>query len=823
MLTVRFIFFSFLFTGIHSWYTCEDKPFCQRIRNKIYGDTPYYLNTDSISIEETNFDINLINADDGKVLKLTFSAISGGIFRILFDDEANLRHSVPEALVDEIEFIPMSVEYNEDVIIVTAGETSAVLNVKRFKIDIYNGGELINEINSEGKLIFNHESDDESIALDFKFPGAQRAYGIPLHAERLSLRTTTENLNPYRLFNVDHCCYAVDSQDPLYGAVPVLYAHGTVKSSGIFWLNSAQTFVDITNGNDHVAAHFISETGVLDLFILTGPSLQDAARQYTKITGTAPLPPYFSIAHHQSRYSYRSQRDLLNVVEEFDNHEFPVDVMWLDIDYTDSYKYFTWNYIRFPQPEVMQNTLNETGRKLVVIIDPHVRVEESYFVFDIGKENGYFVMNPDGSLFKGECWPGLSSYWDFHNPNALSWYSSLYHLENFPNSTEIMFIWNDMNEPSVFYLDELTMPGDLLHYGGWKHRDVHNMYGFMQTKGTWIGMMDRMNHRQRPFILTRSHFAGSQRYAAIWTGDNLATWEHLQVSFPMCLSEALAGISFCGADIGGFVTDVETELLERWYQAGAWLPFYRQHSTTNINRREPYLYEPEVQAIFRKALRSRYSHLPYWYTIWYEHERFGDPVIRPIIYHYPADTNALDIDDQWLVGKDILVHPVAEKSATAVRLYFPGGPNQLWFDIDKQRTYRGNGYEIISVTADYTPVFYRGGSIIVRKDLNRPSSALMHQDPFSIYVFLDDNNTAVGNVYCDDNTSFDYRTSKKYVYYQFTYANNSLSGRKIDEDADFDCLSAIATVHVYNGLHFDRKIHVSGLNIRIDNHFVIYV
>ncbi|GJQ88227.1 hypothetical protein Trydic_g13218 [Trypoxylus dichotomus] len=664
------------------------------------------------------------------------------------------------------------------------------------------------------------EENDEAIALDFVFPGAERAYGIPLHAERLSLRTTgVGGLNPYRLFNVDHCCYAIDSQDPLYGAVPVLYAHGTSGSSGIFWLTSAQTFVDITNGGNYVGAHIISESGVIDLFILPGPTLEASTRQYTKITGTAPLPPYFAIAHHQSRYSYRSQRDLLNVVEEFDNHDFPVDVMWLDIDYTDSYKYFTWNYIRFPQPTIMQQTLNATGRKLVVIIDPHVKVEEGYFVYDTANANGYFVKNPDGSNFEGDCWPGLSSYWNFHNPNALNWYSSLYSFDNFPDSTDVMFIWNDMNEPSVFDQSEQTMPNYLVHYDGWIHRDVHNMYGFMQTRGTWNGMMARMNYQQRPFILTRSHFAGSQRYTSIWTGDNLPTWEHLKVSFSMCLAEALAGISFCGADVGGFVANVEVELLERWYQAGAWLPFYRQHSTTNIDRREPYLYPPENQAVFRKALRARYSHLPYWYTIWYEHERNGDPVIRPITYHYPSDPNALDIDDQWLVGKDILIHPVVEAGAQNVRVYFPGGENELWFDIEHGKTYTGVGYVNVPVTIDYTPVFYRGGSIIIRKDTPRPSTALTSQDPYSVYVFLDRNSQAVGNLYCDDKQSFDYR-SNKYTYYQFTYSDNSLSGRKIDEDADFDCLSRVGTVHVYS---LSNKIVMNNVNVNLNSKFVMQV
>lgn len=259
-------------------------------------------------------------------------------------------------------------------------------------------------------------------------------------------------------------------------------------------------------------------------------------------TGVAPLPQYFALGYHQSRYNYESIEDVVTVVTELDNHNFPLDVIWLDIDYTDAKKYFTWHPENFADPIGLQTFLNNTGRKLVVIIDPHIFVEEGYFVYDEAEANGYFVKSADGtSSYIGECWPGLSSWIDFFDPEARRYYSGLYSFDRFNGSTEILHIWNDMNEPAVFNAYEGSMPKDNVHYDGWLHRDVHNQYGFYQTLGTYEGMIARLNGTQRPFILTRSHFAGSQRYTAMWTGDNIAEFAHLDISIPMCLNQALGG------------------------------------------------------------------------------------------------------------------------------------------------------------------------------------------------------------------------------------------------------------------------------------------
>lgn len=249
---------------------------------------------------------------------------------------------------------------------------------------------------------------------------------------------------------------------------------------------------------------------------------------------------------------------------------------------------------------------------MVLIVDPHIKRDDSYQVHNECTARGYYTKTRNGSDFEGICWPGLSSYPDVFNPVVRKYLSDWYDVSRFAGTTADVMIWNDMNEPSVFDGPEQTMLKDIIHYGGWEHRDVHNLYGHYFVMATFEGLMARGRGLQRPFVLVRSHFAGTQRYAAVWTGDNLSRWDHLQMSLKMCLSEAVAGFSNCGADVGGFFGEPEPELVERWYQTAIWQPFLRSHSNREVNRREPWLFPEATKLIIRDALRSRYSYLPFW-------------------------------------------------------------------------------------------------------------------------------------------------------------------------------------------------------------------
>lgn len=245
----------------------------------------------------------------------------------------------------------------------------------------------------------------------------------------------------------------------------------------------------------------------------------------------------------------------------------------------------------------------------------------------------------------------------------------------------------------------------------------------------------------------------------------------------------VTGLSFAGGDVGGFIWNISENLFIRWYQAAVWLSFFRAHSDKSVDRREPYLYADWVQEHIRNAIQLRHKHVPYWYTVFYEHERTGEPVIKPLVYNYPTDENTFTIDYEWLVGDNILVRPVTSETDN-VDVYLPGGYLELWYDIENTLLYRGLGTYTINVDMGSNPYFYRGGSIIPRRETIQKALVYTYDDALTVYVFLNTTSQAVGNLYADDYVSFDYR-SKKYKYLQFTYSNDELSSKKIDEDASY--------------------------------------
>jgi alpha 1,3-glucosidase len=332
-----------------------------------------------------------------------------------------------------------------------------------------------------------------------------------------------------------------------------------------------------------------------------------------------------------------------------------------------------------------------------------------------------------------------------------------------------------MNEPSVFNGPEVTFSKDVVHLNGFEHRDVHNIYGISHVNATYHGHLARSNGERRPFILTRSAFAGSQRYGAIWTGDNTAEWSHLKASVPMLLSLSVSGMSFCGADVGGFFKNVDTELYVRWYQAAAYQPFFRSHAHIDTKRREPWLFGDEALGLIRDAIHSRYTLLYYWYTLFYLNEKTGVPPMLPLWANFPNDTSLFAIDDEHMVGKAILVKPITEAGAASVDVVFPGA-DELWYDIKSMKTYEGGSKKtFVDITLATVPVFQRGGTIGPYKFRLRRSSAQMADDPFTLVVTLNKAGTAQGELYFDDTLSFNYQKTSAFVHREFSFNNGRLN------------------------------------------------
>lgn len=436
--------------------------------------------------------------------------------------------------------------------------------------------------------------------------------------------------------------------------------------------------------------------------------------------------------------------------------------------------------------------LSASGRHLHVIVDIHLMHSDDYPVNVDCINMNLYTKDKDGNDFVGDCWPGASGYPDVFTSAARDYMASRYSVANFPGTTEDVMIWNDMNEPSVFDGPEKTMPKTNVHTSQhWEHRNLHNQFGHMQLRSTHAGLMARGQNVLRPFILTRSHFAGSQRYAMIWTGDNTADWAYLQVSLKMCLSEAVAGFSFCGADVGGFFGHPDGELYARWYQAAAWTPFYRSHANMGTPRREPWLYDVDTRLRIRRAVKRRYVYLPVWYTLFYEHERFGAPVMRPLLTEFPGEEAAFAIDHQFMLGGVLLVHPVMTAGLQTARVYLP---QAMWYDIDDYALYNGTAaFREFAVDMDKTFVYQRGGTILAQRRTERKASVYMVGDPYTLVVCMNATAAASGSVYEDDGRSFEYRSSR-YVYARLVYSNGTLSSQRIDRDAQYDTTSEVERI-----------------------------
>lgn len=815
--------------------TCEQSSFCRRCRKMEPGKSAYELDLDTLQTTDTSLLVQVVTSDAASNIirfNLKLTPLVDNTLRLQVEeaDPLRLRYVPSGPLVREPVASKFSVlSKKENFVELQFGVYTIELHAVPFRLDIKHLGNIAVSANPRGLFRFEHtrkkpEQPDESedpgtweenfkshhdtkpygptaIAMDISFPGAKAAYGLPEHADSLALRTTTKG-DPYRFYNLDVFEYEMESVMALYAAIPFLVAHSEELTTGVLWLNPSETWTDVVVNGDNVVTsivnfvagrpkpqvdtHFMSESGNMDVFFMLGPLPNDVFKQYTVLTGTTSLPPEFSLGFHQSRWNYNDEQDVYSVNKAFDEYNLPVDVIWLDIEHTDNKKYFTWDPYKFPNPIDMQRNLTARGRKLVVIVDPHIKRDSTYFLHNDATNNGYYVKNKDNNDYEGWCWPGSSSYLDFFNPEVRSYYSSRYRLDKFEGSTEDLFIWNDMNEPSVFNGPEVTMPKDNIHHGGWEHRELHNMYGFMNVLTSYEGLLNRVDvekaeDRKRPFILTRSAFPGSQRYAAIWTGDNAAEWSHLAASIPMCLSLAISGYSFCGADVGGFFHNPERELFARWHQTGAFLPFFRAHAHIDTKRREPWLFDDEVLGIVREALRTRYSYLPLWYTLFYQHNTTGTPVIRPLFSEFPGEIDTFSIGNELLVGNSLLVRPVVEPSVKEVSVYFPG-PEDVWYDYETYDQY-SHGQVNVPTPLSKIPVFQRGGSIIPRKMRVRRASSLMRNDPYTLVVALDSKGKASGYLYIDDGTTFRYLNRKdSSVYIHYTFADNKLTSTLVGDN-----------------------------------------
>jgi len=519
-------------------------------------------------------------------------------------------------------------------------------------------------------------------------------------------KPTEFNLRGKRLKNWNTDAYSFAwNQDPLYRSIPFYISLNEGVAHGIFFDNTFKAQFDF-GAEDKTKTSFWADGGELQYYYIHGPHMMDVVKSYHILTGTHPMPPLWALGYHQCRWSYYPEAKVRKITNGFRENKIPCDGIYLDIDYMDGYRCFTWNRKYFPDPKKMISDLAADGFKTVVIIDPGIRVDDNYSVFKEGKENRYFCRRCDDYFMEGHVWPGRCQFPDFTNPEVRTWWGGL-----FDELVElgVAGVWNDMNEPAVFGAG--TFPDDVRHqYDGFRgsHRKAHNIYGMQMVRATYEGLRKIMKNK-RPFTITRAGYSGVQRYSSVWTGDNVASWEHLKLGNIQCQRLSISGISFCGTDIGGFSGEPDGELFTRWIQMGTFSPFMRAHSAGDTKEREPWSFGEPFTAINRKFIELRYRLIPYLYSTFWEHHRYGFPILRPVVMQEQDVLLNHFRQDEFTYGDKILVCPVLEPGQTHRNVYLPKGK---WYDFWSNELVDGGKEVNVATPLDTIPIFVKAGSII---------------------------------------------------------------------------------------------------------------
>jgi alpha-glucosidase len=574
-----------------------------------------------------------------------------------------------------------------------------------------------------------------------------------------------------------------ESTDPIYKSIPFFLSWNQGRVLGVLVDNTWRASFDF--GKESANAYsFGAPDGPVDYYLLYGPGPKQVVETYAWLTGPTPLPPLWSLGFQQSRYSYYPEARVREIADRLRADKIPADAIYLDIDYQQDNRPFTVNRERFPAFEQMVKDLALQHFHIVAITDLHIASlpNAGYAPYNSGTAGDHFVKNPDGTTYVAKVWPGDSVFPDFTCEQTRAWWGSLY--KDFV-ADGVAGFWNDMNEPAIFGVATKTMPDDIQHRideSGFEkrtatHLEIHNVYGMENSRATYDGLR-ALQPNVRPFVLTRASYAGGQRYAATWTGDNSSTWNHLRLTTPMLENLGLSGFALSGADVGGFAGSPQPDLLTKWLEIAAFQPIDRDHTASGTNDQEPWVNGPKLEAIRRHFIEERYKLMPYLYTTAEEMSRTGLPIERTLFLEFPdaaQDLHPIDLDapGEFLFGPDILVAPVPypdELDKYEVQL-----PPGIWYDywtgerIDRSATLESRDAEqkkgvqagavaiqplIVEPTVASLPVYVKGGSILPIAPLTQ-STMETPVGPLTLRVYVGDN--CSGTLYQDDGASYDFK------------------------------------------------------------------
>ncbi len=604
-------------------------------------------------------------------------------------------------------------------------------------------------------------------------------------------------------WNTDVFGYGPHS-DPLYASVPFYMGIANDLPYGIFLDNTAKSVFNFGASNDRFS-FFQAERGELDYYFFYYGNVRGILNSYSDLTGRMELPPLWSLGYQQCRYSYFPDTEVLSVAKTFREKEIPADVIYLDIHYMQDYKVFTFHDERFPDPKTMIKELEDLGFKVVVIIDPGVKIEEGYSIYHSGLEKEVFVKYPDGTNYTGSVWPGPCHFPDFTKPATRAWWSSKF---KDLSETGISGFWNDMNEPAVW---GNSFP-DLTEFDydnqPTNHKTAHNIYGMQMARSTYDGAK-QFKPNERPFILTRSAFAGSQRFSAIWTGDNCSGDEHLLLAARMITNLGLSGMPFAGNDIGGFVGDCSIDLYNKWIALGAFMPFFRGHSMVNSKDSEPWTYGETSEAIARNYINLRYQLLPYLYASFYESSSNGMPVCRSLAIDYYQEAAVYSYQNQFLFGPSLLVCPVVP-NRDLEKVYLPSGE---WYDLFTDQLLEGKQEAIVEVAKDKIPLFVIAGAFLILQSVIQHTEEVA-KGPLEIHYYKGTDPFQF-EYYEDDGKSYNYEQGD---YYKINLQAQPAENQIVLGKREGKLPSKYQSIRLFfHGFSKDPSLKINGNKISLQN------
>ncbi len=612
-------------------------------------------------------------------------------------------------------------------------EDKFILITDKLRCEIIKQGLLVNIFDSFDNVVCEEEEGfylRESVMkgvsrlkITKKAPKTKRFFGLGDKTGDLEMRG-----DAYENWNTDSFGFDSNS-DTLYRSIPFYYALNENRAYGIFLDNSHRTRFSFDRQDNGISS-FEAHGGEMNYYFIYGPDLLQVSEQYMDLTGKPELPAMWTLGYHQCRWSYYPEETVRTLAANFRTHQIPCDAIYFDIDYMDGYRCFTWNKKYFPNPKQLIADLKADGFKSVVMINPGIRVDKEYHVYESGIEKDVFCRRDNGRLMKGPVWPEECVFPDYTDKEVRKWWGALY--DDLYLNDGVDGFWNDMNEPAVFEVESKTFPETVRHnydnnYSN--HSRAHNVYGMQMSRATYEGLK-KLHPTKRPFVLTRASYSGGQRFAAVWTGDNSATWEHLNLANRQCQRMSISGFSFIGSDVGGFAQYPRGELLTRWFQLGIFHPLYRAHSigynvdgsatvdakavqkfkdSGIVPDQEPWSHGEPYTSIIREAIELRYQLLPYLYTALYNYSKTGEPVLKPLVFFDQTDENTYDKEDEFIFGRHILASPVSQKGIQAKTTYLPKG---LWYDYKTGEAINGEQTITIETPLDAIPMYVKAGTVL---------------------------------------------------------------------------------------------------------------